>query len=125
MLAIALQESSLNPKAVSYNCYYAGYWTATSSKPVLLGKKPLKVKSKGTVSWFCAKGDEQHAWSQDGGLFQINDPLPTDFQVDANISSAREKYDTQGINAWSAYNLGHYKKHLARADKLIADLSTK
>ena len=124
MVAIALTESGLNKNATGYNCYYkvATKNTGTYDKipRVYLDYKDVsKVKVAGYRSTVCRPEDRRQAWSKDGGVFQINQPKPEDYNVDNNIARAKHKYDTQGLGAWTVYNTGEYKKHLARAEKLL------
>lgn len=98
MTAVFMAESSLNPVAVNWNCTY--------------------VNDKGkTYSTSCKKPDRIRAWSVDCGVAQINfvgkecprilfDPVE-------NLRIAKvEKYDKQGLKAWSVYNNGSYVKYL-------------
>lgn len=120
MVAIAIEESRLNPKAKGYNCYYkldeSGVYDPLLHRKINI-TFVYKQREKGVVSTFCRKGHEAQAWSSDGGIFQINGKHVTD--VDHNLELARHKYDTQGLDAWVSYNTGRYKKHLPEATKLL------
>ena len=54
--------------------------------------------------------------SVDCGLFQVNSIHGVScqdlFDVDTNLKVAKKIYDKQGLQAWSAYNNGSYKKFL-------------
>jgi hypothetical protein len=54
--------------------------------------------------------------SIDTGLFQVNSVHGYDglslFDPEKNIKAAREIYDKQGIQAWTSFNNGSYKKFL-------------
>ena len=54
--------------------------------------------------------------SIDTGLFQVNSVHMYDglslFDPEKNIKAAREIYDKQGIQAWTSFNNGSYKKFL-------------
>lgn len=125
MIAVALEESTLNPKATGYNCRYK---ISTSTEAVydsLTGysidiNKVIKDQTKGYVSTFCRKGHNSLAWSKDGGLFGIHNPTQEDYIVEVNLEKARAKYDTQGLKAWTSYNTGRYKDNLKEADHLLA-----
>ena len=119
MVAIAISESGLNPDAVNYNCFYEGYWK--KKKPVITGSVQ-KEKGKGIISWSCKKGDEKYAWSKDIGVFAINKATKEQSTIPGNIQEARNKYDTQGLKAWTVYSLGTYKNNLEKARKLVAEV---
>lgn len=109
MVSIALEESRLNPKAIGYNCFYKG-------------NVVYKERVSGAVSKACQPEHKSFAWSKDGGLLQIHQPTAKDMTVDGNLASAKQKFDTQGLSAWSAYNSGRYKKNIPEAQKLLAML---
>lgn len=124
MVAIALDESGLNAKATGYNCYYKVVEKELGKYDHIIGKyvdfnAVSKTKLAGYRSTYCRDGHEQYAWSRDGGVFQINNPKPEDYDVDTNLARARHKYDTQGLSAWTVYTSKSYEKHLATAKKLL------
>jgi hypothetical protein len=125
MVAIALSESGLNKNATGYNCYYkvvtkeTGEYDKTVSK-YLDFNSVSKVRLEGYRSTYCRSKDIKSAWSKDGGVFQINNPKPEDYDVDTNLAKARAKYDGKGLSSWTVYNTGEYKKFLAKAKELLA-----
>ena len=126
MVAIALEESRLNPKATGYNCRYK-ITTATTTFDKLTGthidtENISQKRQAGYVSTWCRKGDQSQAWSKDAGIFAINNPKPEHYIPEVNISEARNKYDTQGLSAWTAYTSGRYKRNLIEAEKLLAQI---
>lgn len=124
MVAIALDESGLNAKATGYNCYYKVVEKELGTYDHIIGKyvdfnAVSKTKLTGYRSTYCRDGHQQYAWSRDGGVFQINNPKPEDYDVDVNLARARHKLDTQGLSAWTVYTSKSYEKHLATARKLL------
>ncbi len=85
MLDIANKESSLNPKAVGYNCHY------------------YREDGK-RYSTHCKKEDRDKAWSWDCGVLQNNTSSKEECEklkdVDYNLQVAKGKLDTQGLCAW-------------------------
>lgn len=64
--------------------------------------------------------------SIDRGLFQINsvhgkDPNKLLNDVRYNTAMAKEIYDRQGLQAWSTYNNGAYRKHMPEARQAVAN----
>lgn len=131
MVAIAIEESTLNPQATGYNCRYkvatkadnnrqldklTGYWIDLDTV------SPSKTSIKGYISTFCRKGQENLAWSKDGGLFMIHNPLAEDYNVEVNIKKAQDKLAKQGLNAWVAHSSGRYKDNLQEAKKLLTQI---
>ena len=97
MIAVAKAESGLRTDSTGWNCYYE--------------------REDGTkYSTACNVEDRAKAWSVDCGLMQINTPgkvCPAElFDVEHNLSVAREKYERQGKDAWYAYRSAKYKKYL-------------
>lgn len=92
MLAILAAESSLNPRAVNYNCFYGG-------------------KSRS-----CNKEDRHLSWSVDCGIAQINkkgNVCPEElFDIQTNLNEAKKIMASQGLNAWVVYSNGTYIKYL-------------
>ena len=98
MVAVTIAESLMyGSTAINYNCEY--------------------TRQDGTkYSTSCKREDRHLTWSVDCGLLQINqrgqrcdedmfDPIK-------NIQKGKEIYDSQGLNAWSAYKNGSYRKYL-------------
>lgn len=125
MVAIALSESGLNKNATGYNCYYkVSSKEAGGTYDSIVGKyldfnSVSKTKLEGYRSTYCRTGDTGMAWSRDGGVFQINNPKPEDYNVDHNLARARAKYDGKGLSSWTVYNTGEYKKFLQKAKELL------
>lgn len=98
MTAVFTAESGLNPVAMNWNCTY--------------------INDKGkTYSTSCKKVDRVRAWSVDCGVAQINvrgkECPQILFDPVENLRIAKvEKYDKQGLGAWSVYNNGSYKRFL-------------
>lgn len=92
LMAILAAESSLNPKAVNYNCRYDG-------------------KSRS-----CKVEDRHLAWSVDCGISQINvkgQVCPKElFDLQTNLNEAKKILATQGLNAWVVYSNGTYLKYM-------------
>lgn len=122
MLAIAMEESGLNPQAVNYNCRYklggSTYDKLTGS--YIDTSNIIKEKKAGYVSTWCRSGHEKFAWSKDGGILQIHNPTAKEMTVHGNLAKAKVKYETQGLTAWTAYSTGRYKKHIKDAQNLLA-----
>ena len=98
MTAVFMAESHLNPVAINWNCTY------------------LNDKGK-TYSTSCKKSDRIRAWSVDCGVAQINvrgkECPKILFDPVENLRIAKvEKYDKQGLKAWSVYNNGSYLRYL-------------
>lgn len=125
MVAIALSESGLNKNATGYNCYYkVSSKEAGGTYDSIVGKyldfnNVSKTKLEGYRSTYCRSGDTSMAWSRDGGVFQINNPKPEDYNVDNNLARARAKYDGKGLSSWTVYNTGEYKRFLQTAKELL------
>jgi hypothetical protein len=121
MVAIALEESALNPKAIGYNCYYklGGDTIDSLTKNKIDLNSISKTKQTGYVSTFCRKEHRDMAWSTDGGIMGIHKATTHEMSVNVNIQKAREIYNTQGINAWSSYTTGRYKDNLVEAKRLL------
>lgn len=121
MVAIALKESGLNKNATNYNCFYkvGGDTYDKLIKTYIDISVVSKTRQKGYVSTFCRKGHEKYAWSKDGGIFQINNPTEEHYTIEGNLATARHKYDTQGLIAWTAYKTGAYKKYIPLARDLL------
>lgn len=107
MVSIALEESRLNPNAIGYNCFYKNGVV-------------YKERVTGAVSKACLAEHRSYAWSKDGGVLQIHQPTAKEMTVDGNLASAKQKFDIQGLSAWSAYNSGRYKKNIPEAQRLLA-----
>lgn len=120
MLAIAKEESGLNPNAESYNCRYKlskkgakdTVYDNLTHTYINLGVI-VKKKQPGYVSTWCRPGDQKYGWSKDSGLFGINS-VHTDEKMTPleQVQLARKIYDTEGKNAWVSYKTGRYEKHL-------------
>jgi hypothetical protein len=124
MVAIAIEESQLNPNSIGYNCRYKieGDTFDNLTKVKIDLSNIVKEKKTGYVSTFCRKGDEKYAWSKDGGVLQINNPTPYELTVNGNLERAKEKLETQGLTAWTSYSTGRYKANLKEARNLLAQI---
>lgn len=128
MVAIALEESRLNPNAVGYNCRYkiasatstTAVYDELTNKRIEIDKVYKEYKKGYVISTYCRAGHQKFAWSKDGGIFQTNGVIETD--IDKNLQLAKEKYDTQGLKAWVSYNTGRYQKHLVEAKVLLKEV---
>lgn len=101
--AIIKAESSGNPRAVGYNCYY------TKDGAV------HEERVKGAISTHCKNGDRSSAWSLDCGVAQFSFPNvetcpEKSYNVEWSIAEMKKFHDTRGWSPWVAYNT---KKHLA------------
>lgn len=122
MVAIALAENrQLDPKKTNYNCRYklGGETYDKLTQTYIDLNKVSKERLSGYVSTWCRSGQEQYAWSTDGGLMQVNNPKPEHYTVTGNLAEARKKYDTQGFGAWTTYKTGEYKKYITLASNLL------
>lgn len=108
-LAIFKTESGLNPKAINWNCFFDPLGNATASKTA--------------NSWICPKEARALAWSVDCGIAQLNFPgnlcPEIAFNIDWNITQAKEKFDRRGWQPWAVFIFGGYKKNLAWAGNQI------
>ena len=90
--AIFKAESGLNPNAVNWNCSYHG-----KGKP-------------------CKPEDRPKAFAVDCGIAQVSvraKECPKElFDMERNVSEAREIFDRQGFNAWTTFRTGAYKRFL-------------
>lgn len=90
MTAIFKAESGLNATAVGYNCSYG----------------------------ICRRDDRVKALSVDCGVAQINSKgnrcPKVLFDIQNNISTAKEKLDNEGLKAWTVYRNGSYKIYLVK-----------
>lgn len=131
MVAIAIEESGLNPKATSYNCRYKIATKDDSNREfdkltrawINLDKvSSSKKQVSGYVSTYCRKRQENLAWSKDGGLLQINNPSKEHYIVENNLETAKNKLESQGLNAWVSYSTGRYKANLDEAKQLLSQI---
>jgi hypothetical protein len=122
MLAIAIEESNLNPNATGYNCRYKiGGKTFDKLTGTYIDVDQFsKEKKAGYISTWCR--DKSQAWSKDGGIFQVHNPKAEHYIPKVNIKEARNKYDTQGLGAWTAYTTGRYKDNLLEARNLLTQI---
>lgn len=120
MLAIAQEESGLNPNAESYNCRYKlskkgakdTVYDELTHTYINLGVI-VKERKPGYVSTWCRSGHAKYGWSKDSGLFGINSVHTTEKMTPLEqVQMARKIYDTEGKNAWVSYKTGRYEKHL-------------
>lgn len=121
MVAIAIEESNLNPNAIGYNCFYklGGETYDTLIKRKIDLNSVSKTRLTNYVSTFCRKGHEKYSWSQDGGIMGINGAKAHEMNVDQNLLKAKKIYSSQGITAWTSYKTGRYKANLAEAQRLL------
>ncbi len=108
-LAIFKTESGLNPRAVNWNCFFDPQGNPTANK----------TKN----SWICPKEARALAWSVDCGIAQLNFPgnicPEIAFDIDWNITQAKEKFDRRGWQPWATYIFGGYKKNLVWAEEQV------
>ena len=122
MVAIALAENrQLDPKKTNYNCRYKiGGDTYDKLTQTYIDLNTVsKERLSGYVSTWCRAGQEQYAWSKDGGLMQVNNPKPEHYTVSGNLSEARKRYDEKGLNAWTTYWTKEYLENIEQAKKLL------
>lgn len=103
MVAIAKAESHLNPEAKGYNCWY-------NAKETIV----YTTKVKGSHSTSCKVSHRMYAYSVDCGVLQKNykgRTCPVE-SLDQHLEIVRDLSLLQGLEAWSAYNNGSYKKYL-------------
>lgn len=121
MIAIAKEESQLDPNAVNYNCRYKistkGATRTTVYDSLTHTYIDLAVVSKerlkGYVSTWCRPGHSVYAWSKDSGLFGINSVHTTEkLSPEEQVKLARAIYEKYGLDAWVSYKTGRYLKHL-------------
>lgn len=103
-LAVLKQESSLNPEAKNYNCFY-------------IGDTVYEYRAKGSKSRSCQSGHEQYAYSVDCGISQINfdgkKQCPDySFGVDWSLSKMAEIHAERGFGAWVGFTSGAYLAYL-------------
>lgn len=105
MLAIFKNESSLNPRAQGWNCYYD-----------INGNYKSKKTEKTDKSKACKKEDRYRSWSVDCGIGQINSPgtvCPEKlFEIEHNLDQSQKKLSKEGLNAWVVYKTGTYRRYL-------------
>lgn len=99
MVAIAIEESQLNPNATGYNCKYFN-------------------KKGEPYTWACKPEDRNKAVSTDGNVLQENG-IKGGGNIDTHLVQVRKLYDNGGKNRWTAYRTGAYKKHLNEAQSLL------
>ena len=103
MIAIAYAESGANMKAQGWNCYYSNGVATTT--PIKGGSKACNVK------------DRHLAYSTDCFALQKNykgKVCPKGVTVDQHLKEVSELSRVQGLNAWTVYKTGEYKKYLAQ-----------
>ena len=100
--AIIKAESSANPRAVGYNCFYTADGTVHETRVA------------GAKSTHCKKGHEQYSHSVDCGLAQISfkgKACPQKaFDPEWNLAEMKRYHDDRGWKPWVAYTT---KRHLA------------
>lgn len=103
-LAVLKQESSLNPEAKNYNCFY-------------VGDTVYNTRVKGARSRSCESGHEKYAHSVDCGLSQVNfegkKSCPA-YALDADwsINKMIEMHTDRGFEPWVAYTSGAYLTYM-------------
>lgn len=103
MIAIAHAESGMSMKAVGYNCFYSGGKATTT--PIKGGSKACKVEDRGM------------AWSVDCFALQknyIGKECPKGVTADEHLKEVADLSRVQGLNAWTVYRTGAYKRYLAQ-----------
>jgi hypothetical protein len=130
VIKIAKYESGLGEKMNDmkdmsslhhYNCFYKGYWTTRkdgTSYAVITNYTVLQKQTKGVISTSCQKkSDYTQAHSVDCFLLMKNYPgrktCPEGVTVEMHLKEVADMSRQGGLNIWSSYWTGDYKKHLA------------
>ena len=103
MIAIAHAESGMSMKAKGYNCYYSNGKATTT--PIKGGSKACKVEDRGI------------AWSVDCFALQrnyIGKECPKGVTADEHLKEVADLSRVQGLDAWTVYRTGAYKRYLAQ-----------
>lgn len=103
--AIIKAESSGNPKAVGYNCYYTKNGTVH------------ETRVQGAYSTFCKKGHEKYAWSVDCGKVQRNFPGRKTcpeyaFDPEWSVAEMKRLHNERGWKPWVTYTSGKYMAYM-------------
>lgn len=103
--AIIKAESSGNPKAVGYNCYYTKNGTVH------------ETRVQGAYSTFCKKGHEKYAWSVDCGKVQRNFPGRKTcpeyaFDPEWSVAEMKRLHNERGWKPWVTYTSGKYMSYM-------------
>lgn len=104
MIAIAHAESHMKMTAQGFNCFYNKYETVV-----------YQTRVKGAHSAACKPGHRKYAYSTDCFVLQRNykgQKCPQGVTIDEHLEEVAELSKRQGLEAWSAFNNGSYKKHL-------------
>ena len=99
--AIIKAESSGNPRAVGYNCFYTKDGTVHEERV------------KGAISTFCKQGHEKYSWSIDCGKIQRNFPGKREcpeyaFDPEWSIAEMKKLHNERGWQPWTTYTSGRY-----------------
>lgn len=103
MVAIAKAESHLDHDAKGWNCYYNEKGTVVYTSRVA-----------GSHSAACEVSQRIYAYSVDCGILQRNykGQICPKVSIDEHLQEVSNLSRKQGLEAWSAYNNGSYKKYL-------------
>jgi hypothetical protein len=105
MLAIAKAESGLSMRAKNWNCYY--YHGKATTTPVKGGSRACKTEDRKlahSVDCYVLQDN------QEDGITNCQEYMT----VDKHLAEMAELSKKCGLQCWSAYNNGSYKKYLAQ-----------
>lgn len=103
MIAIAHAESGMSMSAKGWNCFYSNGKATTT--PIKGGSNACKVE------------DRHLAWSVDCFALQRNykgKDCPKGVTVDEHLKEVADLSRVQGLDAWTVYRTGAYKRYLAQ-----------
>lgn len=115
-IQIAHAESSMQPEAVGYNCWYNGkaIYNKDGKLQHATGTVVYPSKVKDSYSTSCKVPHRKYAWSLDCGLMQLNTKAkecPKE-DLDTHLARAAKLSKEQGKCAWFGYK--NYKKECAK-----------
>lgn len=117
MVAIAKAESRLDHTAKGYNCYYnKTIYNKDGTVKTEAGTVVYESWNKNVYSTHCKVPHRKYAYSVDCGVLQKNykgQQCP-EMDLDDHLQVVRDLSLVQGLEAWSAYNNGSYKKYLTK-----------